>query len=89
MHHLPLWFHHFSAAVAPFRVVNSYGLFAVMTKRRPEILFEGSRDGENYRSYRFKYKPGETHRRPVLSAGVLPPALSCQRYLQGKGTTHV
>jgi membrane protein implicated in regulation of membrane protease activity len=29
----------------PFRIVNSYGLFRVMTKSRPEIVIEGSTDG--------------------------------------------
>ena len=32
-------------AVAPFRIVNGYGLFRVMTKERPEIIIEGSDDG--------------------------------------------
>ena len=32
--------------LAPLRIANSYGLFAVMTTRRPEISVEGSDDGE-------------------------------------------
>ena len=31
-------------AVAPFRTINGYGLFAVMTKERREILVQGSDD---------------------------------------------
>ena len=50
--------------VAPFRVVNSYGLFANMTTSRPEIRVQGSYDGQNWRNYEFKYKPGDLRRRP-------------------------
>ena len=46
------------AALEPFRSINSYGLFAVMTTARPEILVEGSRDGQDWRTYEFKWKPG-------------------------------
>ena len=35
------------AWLAPFRSFNSYGLFAVMTTSRPEIIVEGSNDGSN------------------------------------------
>ena len=45
--------------VAPFRMVNSYGLFAVMTTERREIIVEGSNDGVNWLPYEFKYKPGD------------------------------
>lgn len=57
-----------SAWVAPFRTINSYGLFAVMTTSRPEIIVEGSRDGENWLPYEFRYKPGDPYRRPLLAA---------------------
>lgn len=50
--------------LAPFRSVNPYGLFAVMTTERPEIIVEGSRDGVEWRAYVFRYKPGELARRP-------------------------
>jgi Lipase maturation factor len=55
-------------AVAPLRIVNSYGLFAVMTTTRPEILVEGSSDGENWRAYEFRDKPGDLHRGPPIVA---------------------
>ncbi|MGA8027131.1 MAG: lipase maturation factor family protein [Bryobacteraceae bacterium] len=48
--------------VAPFQIVNTYGLFAVMTTTRPEIVIEGSNDQANWKEYSFKYKPGELHR---------------------------
>jgi hypothetical protein len=51
-------------AIAPFRSVNAYGLFAVMTPTRSEIILEGSEDGVTWLEYEFKYKAGEVHRRP-------------------------
>ena len=48
---------------APFDLVNSYGLFSVMTTTRPEIVVEGSNDGETWQAYEFKYKPGDLARR--------------------------
>jgi len=55
-------------AVAPFRSINSYGLFAVMTPSRPEIILEGSNDGQTWKAYKFKYKPQELSDRPRFVA---------------------
>ena len=49
---------------APFQIVNSYGLFAVMTTTRPEIVVEGSDDGERWLPYGFPYKAGDLNRAP-------------------------
>lgn len=38
------------------RLSSSYGLFASMTTSRPEIIIEGSLDGETWREYRFPFK---------------------------------
>jgi len=54
------------AWVAPFRSFNHYGLFAVMTPSRPEIIIEGSNDGINWIEYEFKYKPGDLKRYPAF-----------------------
>jgi predicted DCC family thiol-disulfide oxidoreductase YuxK len=51
--------------IEPLRLVNSYGLFAVMTTERNEIVIEGSRDGVEWREYAFRYKPGDLTRRPL------------------------
>jgi predicted DCC family thiol-disulfide oxidoreductase YuxK len=51
--------------IAPFGVVNTYGLFAVMTTARPEIIVEGSNDGQTWLEYGFKYKPDDLKRAPV------------------------
>jgi predicted DCC family thiol-disulfide oxidoreductase YuxK len=53
---------------SPLRSVNNYGLFAVMTTSRPEIVIEGSNDGQNWLAYEFPYKPGEVKRRPPFVA---------------------
>jgi len=50
--------------LAPFQMVNSYGLFRVMTTGRPEIVIEGSDDGEQWLAYEFRYKPGDVTRAP-------------------------
>jgi lipase maturation factor 1 len=50
--------------LAPFRTFNSYGLFAVMTTERREIIVEGSNDGVAWLPYEFKYKPGDVNHRP-------------------------
>lgn len=60
------------AAVAPFQSLNSYGLFAVMTTERPEIEVEGSDDGENWRTYSFRWKPGAVDRAPRFALLHLP-----------------
>jgi hypothetical protein len=52
----------------PFRSFNTYGLFAVMTTTRPEIVVEGSNDGVRWEAYEFKYKPGDVDGRPRFVA---------------------
>src|ERR1700692_853469 len=44
-------------ALEPFRIANRYGLFAVMTRGRYEIEFQGSDDGKTWVAYPFRYKP--------------------------------
>jgi len=52
----------------PFRSTNSYGLFAVMTTSRPEIIVEGSNDGSAWLPFEFRWKPGDLLRRPRFVA---------------------
>ena len=59
-------------ALAPFRLSSSYGLFAVMTTERPEIVVEGSKDGEDWQAYEFKWKPGDPGRAPGFVAPHMP-----------------
>ena len=58
--------------IDPLRSVNTYGLFAVMTPTRPEIIIEGSLDGVEWRTYDFKFKPGSLERAPRLVAPFQP-----------------
>jgi hypothetical protein len=55
-------------AAAPFESVNGYGLFAVMTTSRREIVVEGSRDGESWTPYEFRHKPGDPRQAPGFVA---------------------
>lgn len=50
--------------IAPFHLANRYGIFAIMTIQRVEIVIEGSMDGVEWKEYTFKYKPSELCRRP-------------------------
>jgi hypothetical protein len=56
----------------PWRTFNGYGLFAVMTPTRPEIIMQGSDDGRNWKDYEFKYKPGDVKRAPRFVAPYQP-----------------
>jgi hypothetical protein len=49
-------------------IVNNYGLFAVMTTERLEIIIEGSEDGQHWRAYRLPYQPHDIYRPPPVVA---------------------
>lgn len=59
-------------ALEPFRIANRYGLFAVMTRGRYELEFQGSNDGQNWMSYPFRYKPQELNQPPRIYAPYQP-----------------
>jgi len=77
----PTPFRQVSRAIDPLNLVNSYGLFAVMTKRRLEITVEGSSDGETWLAYEFKWKPGDLKRRPRF-VEPFQPRLDWQMWFQ-------
>jgi hypothetical protein len=56
------------ALLEPFRIANQYGLFAVMTRGRYEIEFQGSADGQNWVAYPFRSKPQDIDKAPGLYA---------------------
>jgi hypothetical protein len=72
-------------AAQPLRSVNSYGLFAVMTTTRPEIIVEGSNDRQTWLAYEFKHKPGDAQRRPGFVAPH-QPRLDWQMWFAALGT---
>jgi hypothetical protein len=59
-------------ALEPFRIANSYGLFANMTPHRYEIEFQGSNDGTHWTPYPFRYKPQNPADRPRIYAPYQP-----------------
>ncbi len=69
---IPAWVEDARDAVDPFRSVNAYGLFSVMTKERGEIAVEGSADGREWKAYRFHYKPGDPLRAPAFLGPHMP-----------------
>jgi lipase maturation factor 1 len=71
--------------VAPFRTINGYGLFAVMTKERREILVQGSDDGVTWKAYSFRFKPGDPRRAPPWVAPYMP-RLDWQMWFAALGT---
>lgn len=58
--------------IAHFHCVNNYGLFAVMTTTRNEIILEGSDDGKEWKEYQFYYKPGVLNLAPKQIAPLQP-----------------
>jgi lipase maturation factor 1 len=72
-------------AIAPLRIINSYGLFTVMTVQRPEIVVEGSNDGVHWLAYEFRYKPGGVMRAPPVVAPH-QPRLDWQMWFAALGT---
>jgi uncharacterized membrane protein YphA (DoxX/SURF4 family) len=59
-------------AVGPLRSINTYGLFAVMTTRREELLIEGSDDGRTWSEYPLHWRPGPVDERPRAPAPHMP-----------------
>ena len=59
-------------ALEPFRFANEFGLFAVMTRDRYEIEFQGSPDGQTWTPYPFRNKPQDVHSAPRIYAPYQP-----------------
>src|SRR5713226_3251538 len=60
------------SALEPFRIANRYGLFAVMTRGRYEIEFQGSDDGQTWFIYPFRFKPQDPSKAPGIYAPYQP-----------------
>ena len=60
------------AALDPWRVANTYGLFANMTPHRYEVEFQGSNDTAHWTAYPFRYKPQDVRERPGIYAPYQP-----------------
>jgi len=66
----------------PFSLTSGYGLFAVMTTTRPEVVIEGSDDGEAWAPYVFRWKPGPLGRAPSFVQPHMP-RLDWQMWFDG------
>lgn len=70
--------------INPFYLVNRYGLFSYMTTHRYEIIVEGSNDGENWKVYEFKWKPGDL-KSPPRQVAPHQPRLDWQMWFAALG----
>lgn len=79
------WVSRFLSKLSHYYIVNSYGLFAWMTTTRDEIVVDGSVDGETWKTYEFKWKPGDLS---VAPKQVAPyhPRLDWQMWFAALGT---
>jgi predicted DCC family thiol-disulfide oxidoreductase YuxK len=68
----PAWLVSSVQSVNGFRTLNNYGLFADMTEARPELQVQGSRDGEDWKTYEFRWKPGDPSAKPPVVAPHMP-----------------
>ncbi len=59
-------------ALAPFRIANAYGLFAVMTTAEYEIEFQGRHGDTTWIAYPFRYKPQDPSAAPGIYAPYQP-----------------
>lgn len=65
-------------------ILNTYGLFAVMTTIRDEIVIEGTLDGFEWKEYHFKYKPGRLNQ-GISQVAPLHPRLDWQMWFAALG----
>jgi hypothetical protein len=70
--------------VSPLHIADRYGVFAVMTTERPEIIFEGSDDGKTWKPYELQNKPDNLNRAPPWVAPHMP-RLSWRLWFAGMG----
>jgi predicted DCC family thiol-disulfide oxidoreductase YuxK len=68
----PVWMKSWQRTFSRWHLVSHYGLFAVMTTTRPEIIIEAqARDGF-WKPYVFKWKPGPLDRAPAFHQPGMP-----------------
>ncbi len=53
--------------VRRFGIGNIYHVYPTMQTERQELIIQGSLDGSEWRTYRFRYKPGDPTRRPPFN----------------------
>ena len=60
------------SSLYPWHLTSGYGLFAVMTVRRPELVIEQSDNGQTWQPVLFRYKAGPPDRCPPQVAPFQP-----------------
>ncbi len=71
--------------IAPYRILNTYGLFATMTTQRLEISVEVSADCQNFTPISFNYKPDPHNPVTPHWAGFHMPRLDWQMWFAALG----
>ena len=79
------WFEPVREKIRPFHSFNQYGLFAVMTTQRQEVILEGSHNRVTWQPYEFKYKPGDPLKKPDFNIP-FQPRLDWQMWFAVLGT---
>ncbi len=69
---LPSWEIGVLTTVQPLQIVNRYGLFAVMTTQRDELVVEGSDDAKTWQELPFRFKPQRLDQAPRWVAPYQP-----------------
>jgi hypothetical protein len=74
--------------VEAWGLVNKYHVFPTMKTERFELELWGSVDGDDWRRYEFRYKPGDPKQRPPV---VIPfqPRLDWQMWFVTLGPVHL
>jgi hypothetical protein len=54
-------------SVRRFGIGNIYHVYPTMQTRRQELIIQGSNDGRHWKTYAFRYKPGDPARRPPFN----------------------
>jgi lipase maturation factor 1 len=57
----------FYDTVTRFGIGNIYHVYPIMQTQRQELIIQGSRDGKIWKTYEFRYKPGDPARRPPFN----------------------
>lgn len=73
-------------ATESFHLVSNYGVFAVITRQRPEIILEFSDNGVDWQAFPFRFKPVDLQRAPTWIAP-LQPRLDWQLWFAAKQPT--
>jgi hypothetical protein len=56
----------FSRSVQRFGIGHIFHVFPTMQTQRHELVIQGSNDGQSWRVYNFKYKPGDPSKAPAM-----------------------